>query len=304
MVVGASDRMLTAGDIQFEPPQSKIFRLSSSIAVMMADDSSAHAEVFQDVSDIVEARIALQPDSWWKVKDVADLYADSFSKLRRKSIERNLLYPLNLDSQTFLSRQHEMSDSFITQLSNEMYAHRVPGIAAIVTGVDTTGAHVYIVVNHQVACFDNAGFVAIGAGQKHASSHLMQVGHVRGRPYPETLLHTYMAKKHAEVAPGVGEATDMFIIGPGLGSYRSLPTILPILEDINMRVQAQTKQIIDGSEDEIRDFFRRIAEATTPPDQSAVEDEGGASANEENVRDSLEAGEPEDGEGGGEPSPS
>lgn len=40
MITGASDRMLTAGDIEFEPEQSKIQPLTNSIALMLAGDSA------------------------------------------------------------------------------------------------------------------------------------------------------------------------------------------------------------------------------------------------------------------------
>jgi hypothetical protein len=39
MIVLALDRMITAGDIQFEPPTGKITALTSSIAIMASGDN-------------------------------------------------------------------------------------------------------------------------------------------------------------------------------------------------------------------------------------------------------------------------
>ena len=41
--------MITAGDIQFEPPVSKIQFVSSSIALMAAGDSAFHTEIANEL---------------------------------------------------------------------------------------------------------------------------------------------------------------------------------------------------------------------------------------------------------------
>jgi hypothetical protein len=57
-IVGASDRMLTAGDIQFEPSAgTKIFGLSQSLFMMTAGDSAVQAEITQMVHAEVGGRI-------------------------------------------------------------------------------------------------------------------------------------------------------------------------------------------------------------------------------------------------------
>ena len=84
-IIGASDRMLTAGDIQFEPQQTKIFPLTTSIAVMLAGDSSMQAEVLQCVQSDVNKRIDSEPQKWWNVSDIAELYSQHYNKVRFKN---------------------------------------------------------------------------------------------------------------------------------------------------------------------------------------------------------------------------
>jgi hypothetical protein len=85
-ILGASDRMLTAGDIEFEPDRSKIFPLTSSITIMLAGDSAMQLEVMLDVNAQVAARIKFDPKNWWNVRDVADLYVRYYNKAKLKRL--------------------------------------------------------------------------------------------------------------------------------------------------------------------------------------------------------------------------
>lgn len=76
-ILGASERMLTAGDIQFQPPQPKIWPITTSIVAIIAGDVSVHAEIFSEMQLVVYNRIQQEPDNWWAVKDVADMYCHS-----------------------------------------------------------------------------------------------------------------------------------------------------------------------------------------------------------------------------------
>jgi hypothetical protein len=61
-------------------------------------------------------------------------------------------------------------------------------------------------------CMDDAGFAAIGIGAWHAKSRLMSVGYINARSLSPSLTALYAAKKAAELAPGVGVATDIRIV--------------------------------------------------------------------------------------------
>jgi hypothetical protein len=64
ILVLASDRMLTAGDIQFEPTNGKIVALTSSIAMMASGDNAFHTEIMVRVNRAMHDRIAAEPDNW------------------------------------------------------------------------------------------------------------------------------------------------------------------------------------------------------------------------------------------------
>ena len=216
-IIGTSDRMLTSGDIQFEPQQSKIIQVTSSIFIMVAGDSAMQSEIIQNVRADVNKRISENPDNWWNVKDVADLYIRYYSETRFKKAERIFLFPLGLDNNMFISKQKEMDSSLVRQITTELINYETPRISTIFAGIDNSGAHIYVADNETLNCLDLVGFAAIGVGSWHASSQMMFAGHTKFKAFPETLLLVYSAKKRAEVAPGVGESTDMFIVGPTLG---------------------------------------------------------------------------------------
>ena len=56
-VIGASDRLVTAGDVQFEPSRPKIRALTNSVVVMTAGDAWLQAEVLDGVTADVQAAV-------------------------------------------------------------------------------------------------------------------------------------------------------------------------------------------------------------------------------------------------------
>jgi hypothetical protein len=136
-----------------------------------------------------------------------------------------------------------MDSVLVNKLAGELVNYQCSGIEAIITGVDSLGAHIFTVDNKGVSMRDAVGFAAIGAGYWHANSAMMFAEHTRRKPMPDTLLLTYSAKRRAEVAPGVGIGTDMLMIGPALGSYFPIGDhVLGKLKDIYEGLQVRDRE--------------------------------------------------------------
>lgn len=234
LVIAAADRMKTGGDIEFEPRKTpnigvvwgsgaKIFPLTVSIVALTAGDSSLQVEILQHVFYEVHARIKAEPDNWWRVEEVANLYISHYDRIKRQRASSAILGPLGLDSATFLKQQAIMSSDLVASIARDLQNFDMPAVQTIFTGVDHNGSHIFVSTNCnaenvcQLSCSDNAGFAAIGSGSRHALSQFMLAGYHRQSPTSETMFQTYLAKKRAEIAPGVGQATDMVAVGPGLG---------------------------------------------------------------------------------------
>jgi hypothetical protein len=260
--------MLTAGDVEFEPETSKIYSLSNSTAVMVAGDASLQIEILQSLFKFVGDRIRANPQEWVLIGDIAQEYQSVYQTIKARKAEMRILKPLGLSQNSFIARQGEMSSSVVESLTKEILNFEMPAIEAIICGVDGTGAHMYVASNSDVACRDAIGFAAIGVGFWHANSQFMFAEHNRTRPLPETLLLTYAAKRRAEVAPGVGEGTDMFSIGPDTGSFGTIPdSIIKDLSKIYGRTRVSTAKAIKRSNQEVTRYVEQLAKAAAPQEQ-------------------------------------
>ena len=234
----------------------------------------------------VARRIDEDPDDWWSVREVAELYSRYCSQMRLRRAESAILAPLGLTAESYLARQQQLAPALVQQIATEMINFAVPSVAAIITGVDPSGAHIYVAENATITCHDTVGLAAVGAGYWHADSQFMFAGHTRARPMPETLLLTYSAKKRAEVAPGVGSDTDMFMVGPTLGSYMSIGEhVLRELEQIYQTTQATIRLAEEDAELMVNAYVEELTAASTPKEQVAGSEDNGreASADEEDA---------------------
>lgn len=237
VVVGASDRMLTSGDVEFEPPQPKIFPLTNSIVMLIAGDTAALTEVRHGTNIDIGLLLAGN-QRWLWVQEIAEVVSRQIGWQFKRQAERVVLRQFGLDMDTFIKRQNEMQRGFVDDVLSRMERLR-PNIETIVAGVDPVGAHIYHVdAFGTITCHDAAGFAAIGIGSRHAESQFMFARHAMRKPLPETMLLTYTAKRRAEIAPGVGLDTDMFAVA-GLGGYTPIASgRVTELQQLYRRVQA------------------------------------------------------------------
>jgi len=217
-IIGLSDRMITTEDIEFQPPQSKILRISNAIAFMTAGDSNIQTQLYSKTAKVVGEKIEANPKKWVTIEETANIYKDFFFDFKNRLAKDMILSPYMLDQETFVERQRMMSREFIDRIAYNLETFRTEPIGAIIAGIDETGPHIYTIRNGEISCDDGIGFTSIGIGSNHALSHLMLSGYTRDTILPKAFLTIHQAKKKAEVSPGVGEKTDMFLVGPQLGS--------------------------------------------------------------------------------------
>lgn len=263
-ILGASDRMLTAGDIKFEPNRPKIHKITNSIVIMTAGDAGFSAEIIQEVIRSVGESARVEPS----VKGVTEMFAKHRNLLKMKRAENHILIPLGLDKESFISKQGSMTDQFVNNVANSLVDYQVPGTYVIVSGYDASGPHIYTVYGDIVSCLDSVGFATIGGGERHASSQMMMGGHSPSAALPQTLLLTHFAKKRSEVAPGVGEHTDMFMIAPELGYVALQDHVIGTLDRFYAETKQKEKDIATQANATIKSFFDDIATSQVKPSES------------------------------------
>ena len=273
-IIGVSDRMITAGDIQFEPPARKIVPVTNSIAVMTAGDANIQQQLLAAVSKFIDERLVDDPKTWIPVEDVANFYRDRYNELNAELAEKAILVPQGLTFETFLSRQKEMSPEYISDLAYKLQRYEIDAVEAIVAGIDDTGAHIFTVRNGHISWDDKVGFAAVGIGSNHALSHFMLSDFSKDAAESKALLTIHQAKKKSEVSPGVGRDTDMFIAGPKPGTLNMLEPLpsagLDIVKDLDGFYEKYRKAIIrldKEVENKIKEYITKIA--STPTEQKA-----------------------------------
>jgi len=178
-ILGASDRMLGMSNIQFQPDQAKLWPVTRSIVAMVAsNDVGWQYEIHQEVTRIVNDRIVTNPQDWWQVKEVADLYRRFYHHARLKRMDDRIFHPRGLDRGTFIQRQKELAPEFIREITDALTQFDLPSTSILLAGNDgkvpTNGIpHLYTIEDGEVSCHDVLGFAAIGSGWWHAMSQFM-----------------------------------------------------------------------------------------------------------------------------------
>ena len=267
-IIGAADRMVTTGDIEFEQEQRKIQGLTTSISLMVAGDLSVQADVIHRLIEWRDECFETAPDVWLKVKDAADKFYEYLADHKRKCAHRAILEPLGIDMATLNSGAvaHDMA----MQLSKEILEYRISAIEAIVMGQDPSGQHIYVVDNSGVSCQDWTGFAAIGGGAWHANSQMTFAQHVKTKSLAETIMLVYTAKRRAEVAPGVGEQTDMVAIGPNLSETTNVgEPLMDLLKQTYEDAKQQAERVRQDANATIEGYFGgHIQQAAMEPGEN------------------------------------
>jgi hypothetical protein len=264
VIFGASDRMLTSGDVQFEPSAgTKIYMLSNSMFMMTAGDAALQAEITAGVQREVLAKIHSDPNKWVMVQDAAEFYVAQYNAIRNKRADSAILSPLHLSGASFISNQKSMTEQLISHISRELLNFSMPHVAAIVAGADADGPHIYMIDQGETNaleanCVDNVGFAAIGIGRRHASSQFMFARHAWNTPVADTLLLTYHAKKKSEVAPGVGIGTDMVMVD-GLGGLTVINArVMEKLEVEYQKIAEQENAAFSSARGEVTRYVEEL----------------------------------------------
>lgn len=213
-VVVCADRMFTNPglSVEFETSERKIETIGKSCVVMPAGNSVNATEVIEDV------RRKMGNDPKPKFPEIAEIFRQEYASVRNKMVYQNVIVPmLGADFEQFRTRLplptylEKQPNAF--QAIGAMSAQQNLQVELLICGIDNTGAHLFHVTNPGIyGQLDKLGYAAVGSGGIHATIRLSLSGQTKSRDLSETLADVYNAKRAAEVAPGVGEATDIAVI--------------------------------------------------------------------------------------------
>ena len=174
---------------------------------MVAGDFPTHSDA------IGRVRLEINRNPQLNVYGVAQAYGRVLCDIKREHAERSVLLPLSLTSETLLSRAHELPNWLVSDLTLQLQGYQGADVQALVVGSDQNSGYIYLVgADGRASCYNDVNFAAIGIGGWHARSQLMLSKYSVSHGLAGALVAVYRAKKSAEVAPGVGPHTDMFIV--------------------------------------------------------------------------------------------
>lgn len=214
MVIVATDRMITSADIQFEQQQPKIFRIGLNTLALISGDIAVQTELVETTrNQILAGRVI-------GVENMARVYAQAYGAYCKRKAEAEVLQPIGVGSVDDLMRRKWPVSHVQDLLYQVRQAAQGYDVATIIAGSDGAGPHLFVIDQPgKYSMHDRIGFASVGIGQRHAESQFMFAGYTPDWKFPDALYLTYVAKKRAEVAPGVGRFTDMAVItSPAAGA--------------------------------------------------------------------------------------
>jgi hypothetical protein len=254
-IVVAADRMFTAGppvNLEFETAEKKIEALSPSCVALLAGNSALGTEIMQG------ALARLQGAQKPQVVLAAEAVKESYAQVRGTKVRDTIITPylgpdfirveqLGTNIPTYLKDQPGVYQQLAMLMNNFNM-----GSDIIVAGVDDQGARL-AVIGHPgtIAWFDKLGYAAIGSGGIHATMRLSLGAHTRNSPLVDTLYRVYDGKRASEVAPGVGQETDVAIVYPDRteqGSPKLLASLLETFKESGGKVPASLDRVKLASE--------------------------------------------------------
>jgi len=217
-IVVAADRMLTfpsPTNLEFETAEQKIVGLAPS-CIALASGNTAYATQILD-----NTRQKLGGNQSPPIGQVLEIVRTEYISTRMVKTDETVTASLGADYARFLQKGGTLPNYLQVQPAVFQQLFMITqqfnlGVDIIVAGIDDLGAHISVVTNPgTLFSLDKLGYSAIGTGGMHATIHLLLSGHTSGRTFLETLYDVYVAKKASEVAPGVGQATDLAVIESG-----------------------------------------------------------------------------------------
>jgi hypothetical protein len=245
--VAAADREITVGaptNVSFEHHESKIEIISKAVVVM----SSGNALVAEDVTTRTRQTTIGAQDL--DVHAAAAILRDNYLATHVERAEQLILRPRGLTLKEFKDIGARKIPLAIYQQIDQLFWNFGLNTDFLVSGVDRTGGHIAWVHYHGVQgqgwleSFDKLGYNAIGSGGIHASILLSLTGQHRELSVAETVFNVCAAKVNAEVAPGVGNQTDLTVITRDGVKFLSEEAINQ-LRELHKKTAARTIPLVD-----------------------------------------------------------
>lgn len=240
-IIGAADRALTYGDINFQNGKSKVYKLTDNAVELVAGNVSIHPTVYEALKKEIEK------SGITNISDMASMFVNESSKYKIKME----LAQIGQLIETPRSAAENIIAEEVKRITSNSIINPPKGqeLLAIIAGIDESGTHIYQMINTRIDCKDMAGYACMGLNYISADNQIVSLNYERIDSKASVLWKVYQAKRSAEIASNIGKDTHMFIIDKAKG-FRFVPKyVMDILKsnyDLHLEVINQsTKKIED-----------------------------------------------------------
>jgi hypothetical protein len=203
-IIMVSDRMVTTGDgtLAFEHESKHAFLTPFSMVLT--------AGTIHEPELIEDTRIKTEGVS--KIRQIADILAENYRKIRKKRVENEILEEMGIDSfKEFYESHKNYHPGFVQDMTEKIQKYDL-SVCFILGGVDQVG-HLYRIEDPGTyRSYDALGFCCVGIGNRHADPVFAFYGFSPSISVENALQIAFEAKKRAEMAGGVGRETDAWLI--------------------------------------------------------------------------------------------
>lgn len=239
-------------NVEFESEESKIEDFSPGVTVLPAGSTAIVTEVLMD------ARRVSGEASPPGILNAAEALRAAYERVRATKAEIQIALPmvghefidLRARRGAFLPNYLQPQPMTYQQITVQM-SQLDFNTELLVAGFEGTDAKIAVITNPgQLFWLDKLGYGAIGSGGIHALATLNLSGQVRSRGLLATLHAVYVAKSAAEVAPGVGQTTDLGVIDRTTGRMTFLhPKVLDVLAEMRRKKREAPPPDLRGLKD-------------------------------------------------------
>jgi 20S proteasome alpha/beta subunit len=203
----ATDRMVTSTSppIEFEHVLPKLTQINNSCIALSAGDAICGKEIF----DVVKEGMGQTNPP---IKHIAERIRDVYQQKRLQVLETVHLRSRGLNHKIFFEAGSKLLPSNIYAQIDYAFATFGLPVEILIAGVDESGPNIFGIRNPGLLdCYKPIGFHIIGSGTMHALVSLTE--HYSPDSSLAAALYTvFRAKRVAEVAPGVGQETDIGMV--------------------------------------------------------------------------------------------
>jgi 20S proteasome alpha/beta subunit len=267
-VVLASDRMVTGSmpPIEFEHTEDKAYLINDRCLTLSAGDALKPIELLPQVAR------AMSRTSNPTIEEIVEKTKIIYQALRADRAEENFLRPRGITIEAFYSKGIAIFPPSLFEYIDHQFVLFNYGLQLIIAGFDGK-SHLYNISNPGVSeCLDTIGFHAIGVGALHALQVFIASRYTINCDLNEALNIVFAAKKKAEVAPGVGEQTDMYYIDEG-GLIKIEDNILEELKRIYGEVTRPMSEEIKQKSELLNGYIEKIKEESKKKAESMITEE-------------------------------